>query len=184
MDTYKEIFEKTGESGALIAPAADEEAIQKCNADLKGNGFPELPEGYIAFLERANGYFWMDFEFFATHENTLTEMFDDELYEDVIPGAFETNIKFREEWDIPKHLLILGHSSNEYYYIYDSTKKKYQDCHSQPLTSLAPVKEYDDFESLFKDTVGSYSELEDTFYIEDFFEKEEEAGEGKKSTDW
>ena len=154
MDIIDEIIDILNEDdGAWIPRPATAEDLEGCDRDLIELGLEPLPQGYAAFLKKNNGLAWNGIEFYSTYIVT----------EEGNPGGFKLmdlvsmNDEFNDRFELDEKVL-LGRADDDYY-TYNIETKRYE---VLEFTSRELMDEFDDFEGLFRFTVGGRLGLNDS----------------------
>jgi len=152
MNTIDEIIDILNEDdGAMIPRPASEKDIARCQRDLTKLGLELLPQGYIDFLKKNNGFAWNGIVFYSTDQ--VTEVGSSDCQDN--PNGFRImdlaamNDEFNERYELDEKVL-LGRADEDYY-TYDIETKKYE---ALELESREPWEEFTSFEDLFFFTVG------------------------------
>jgi hypothetical protein len=152
MNTIDEIIDILNEDdGAMIPRPASEKDIARCQRDLTKLGLELLPQGYIDFLKKNNGFAWNGIVFYSTDQ--VTEVGSSGCQNN--PNSFRImdlaamNDEFNERYELDEKVL-LGRADEDYY-TYDIETKRYE---ALELESREPWEEFNSFEDLFFFTVG------------------------------
>jgi len=133
------------DDSAMIPRPASEEDITRCQDDLTELALEPLPEGYINFLKKNNGFAWNGIEFYSTYQ--VTEADNPHGYK--LMDLVSMNDEFNERYELDEKVL-LGRADEDYY-TYNIETKKYE---ALELESREVWEEFDSFENLFFFTVG------------------------------
>ena len=140
------------DSGSMIPRPASDDDINQCQSDLIELGLEPLPEGYIDFLKKYNGLAWNGIEFYSTYQVTEADNPDGFKLMDLVSMNDEFNSRFELDEKV-----LLGIADDDYY-TYNIETQKYE---VLEFTSRDLMEEFDDFEDLFRFTVGGRLGLDD-----------------------
>lgn len=136
---YNEIISK---EGVIKGAPLLKDNIDKYQAEVTDAGLMEIPDNYIEFLLKANGYAYNGIEFFGT------EAVDDEDYRvNSIVKANKVNNVSRSK----KPILLLGRSELDFY-VYNPEENSFDVLDRSDLMLL---DRFEKFSSLFQDVVYS-----------------------------
>ncbi len=133
------------DSGAMLPRPASEEDIAECQEDLIDIGLEPLPEGYIDFLKKINGFAWNGIEFYSTDQ--VVEAANPDGYR--LMDLVTMNDEFNDMYELDEKVL-LGRSDIDYY-TYNIGTEKYE---VLEFESRETMDEFETFEALFRFTVG------------------------------
>jgi len=132
--------------GSMIPRPASDDDIDQCQHDLVDLSLEPLPQGYVDFLKKCNGFAWNGIEFYST----------DQIVEADNPSSFRLmdlvsmNDEFNDLYELDDKVL-LGRADEDYY-TYDIETQKYE---ALELETREAWEEFDTFEELFLFTVGA-----------------------------
>jgi len=132
------------EPSAMIVGPASPKDLAQCQKDMAEIELAPVPQGYIDFLRNVNGFAWNGIEFYSTDQVTDPET------EYTLNDIVSANEDFFEYNDIPD-IVLLGRADDDLY-VYNTVTKKYD---VLDFTGHDVMEEYDDFDSLFTEVVGS-----------------------------
>jgi hypothetical protein len=98
------------EESADIAPPASQHELDRCQKELVSKGFPPIPQEYLDFLSKCNGFVW-GVHFFGTRPVPDSDPEHHELRDDLITA----NEDFVRYYDYLKHCLLIGEGFEDMY---------------------------------------------------------------------
>jgi len=138
----QQIYDILKEDGStIIARPAPKRNITQCQKDLVKLELEPLPQGYINFLKKNDGFAWNGIEFYGTCQ-IQSGCF-------VLMDIVGMNDEFNDNYELDEKVL-LGREDDGYY-TYNIDTQKYEVSDENPSEAL---EEYDTFEELFYNTVG------------------------------
>jgi ankyrin repeat protein len=151
-------FLRASDNRYELMPASNEASIAACNANLKRNRLPEMPDDYAAFLLRTNGFAFNSVELYGT----ATIRFGDSTF--VLNDILTESKTFRylyvndfgdadDETHIRRNPLCFGRQDGDYY-TYNPDTRKYQLRSHESITDI--LGEYDSFEELFWNEIRKF----------------------------
>lgn len=142
--TMDEILEHLSENdGAMIVRPASSKDLAQCQKDMAEVEMNPIPQGYIDFLRKLNGFAWNGIEFYSTDQVTDPET--DYTLMDIVT----MNEDFAEYNDMPTKVLI-GRADDDLY-TYDTESHKYE---VLDFTGKDVMEDYESFEDLFVNVVA------------------------------
>lgn len=132
------------DAGAMIVRPASAKDLAQCQKDMAEIELEPVPQEYINFLRKYNGFAWNGIEFYSTDQVTDPET--DYTLNDIVTA----NETFAEYNDLPE-IVLLGRADDDLY-VYDIVSKKYE---VLDFTGKDVMEEYDSFDALFEEVVGS-----------------------------
>jgi len=141
-EVIKQIYDILKEDGSvIIARPASKLNITKCQKYLERLALEPIPQGYINFLKKNDGFAWNGIEFFGTCQIQSDHF--------TLMDIVSMNDDFNDNYELDEKVL-LG-KEDDGYYTYNIDTKKYEVSDEDPSDAL---EEYDTFEELFYNTVG------------------------------
>lgn len=134
---------KNDDSAMIVRPASAKDLAQ-CQKDMAEIELAPVPQGYIDFLRKYNGFAWNGIEFYSTDQVTDPET------EYTLNDVVTANETFADYNDMP-NIVLLGRADDDLY-VYDTETKKYD---VLDFTGKDVMEEYDTFDALFEEVVGS-----------------------------
>ena len=142
IDDY--LDELSDDDAAMIPRVASAKDLAQCRKDLLELALEPLPLGYVDFLKKCNGFAWNGIEFYSTDQ-----VYDPES-DYTLLDIVSTNDDFSDNYEMDDRVL-LGRADDDYY-TYNIETKKYE---ILEYTSTDLMEEFDSFEELFHDVVGT-----------------------------
>ena len=135
------LLDLADEDSATILPPASEEDIEQCQQALAAKGFPPIPQEYLDFLRKCNGFAW-GIWFFGTAAFSAYGSYSTH------DGLVAANVYFTglEHYDWLHHCLYLGEGC-EKIFLYDPEKKLFRTWDY----NAGLWDDYETFEAMFRD---------------------------------
>ena len=149
MKTIDDILNRLTETDmdAMIVRPATNKDIDRCNKDFTESGLKvTLPDEYVKFLKKLNGFAWNGIELYSTDQVTDPET--NFTLNDIV-SANEQFLKYNEGFE---HCFYFGRVDDDLY-VYNTTKENKR-WEVLDLVGRDVMEEYDTFEELFAGEVG------------------------------
>ena len=132
-----------GFGGAVIGSPGSTASVERCNTGMEDRGFPSLPDDYVAFLSKYNGFAWNGIEFYGTDPEV-----DQETHY-VLVDVVSATKSLRDYDDGYQERTLIGRSDEEVY-VYNMQSLKYE---ALDISGHEVIEEWRTFEELFLDIV-------------------------------
>ena len=143
--TMDDILETLSEDdGAMIVRPASSKDLAQCQKDMAEIELNPVPQGYVDFLRKVNGFAWNGIEFYSTDQVTDPET------EYTLMDIVSMNEDFIDYNPEQSEKVLLGRADDDLY-TYNTSNGKYE---VLDFTGHDVMEEYDDFETLFVEVVS------------------------------
>lgn len=136
---YNEVL---SQKGVIKGAPLSKDDIDTYKAEITDEGLIEIPDSYIEFLLKANGYAYNGIEFFGT----IAVEDEDYRVNSIVKGNKVNNVSRSK-----KALLLLGRSELDYY-VYNAEENSFD---VLDRSDLMVLDRFEKFSQLFQDVVFS-----------------------------
>lgn len=144
--TFDEVLTTvTRHGGALMASPASSEQVAACRHAMALAELLPLPQGYVAFLQKHDGFAWNGIEFYGTQEQPDAD--SDYFLIDIV----RANTDFADYETGLAHCVFLGRSDEDIF-VYNTRNRRYE---VLDRTGRDVMEDYASFEELFAGEVGA-----------------------------
>ena len=130
--------------GAMIVRPASTDDLAQCQKDMAEMGFAVVPQEYLDFLSKLNGFAWNGIEFFSTDQ--VTDLETGYMLGDIV-SANETFADCNEGCE---HCVQLGRADEDLF-VYNTENSRFE---VLDMSGRDVMEEHESFESLFVSVVS------------------------------